>query len=179
MERLLVSSLPTLLDPSVFSADLFFDAVTGKGTGLSLVSEKSETAVFFPIAAFQCSSDRARITLLEPSSTVSPIGQSLLRLPVRTVSGQELGRVRDVVFLWEMNVLHQLVIGGMFSTWLKGELLVTWDDIEAIRPTEIIVRDRVLPVKVAAAAVAEVTGSSVGLAPTASVSAPSARMEQV
>lgn len=129
--------------------DVLFDPATGTAETLLIHKDSEKSPSLLPL-------DRVRIegdSFLLPDALfgdaydrIQQSQQSLLSLPVRTRSGDELGVVKDVVLLWEQRAFHQLVVGGgLLMNLIQGELLLTWDDILEIRKEDIVVKDAVVP----------------------------------
>ena len=132
-------------------ADVLFDPATGRATTLAIRHKDVAGESLLELIKVRIVDERFVLPDAisgDAKAAVTATQQSLLDLPVCTVSGDELGRVHDVVFFWETRVLDQIAVGGgMIASLIKGDLLVSWQDIEEIRSEEIVVSDRIVKKK--------------------------------
>lgn len=74
--------------------------------------------------------------------SIPPKRRFLITKRVRTKSGQQLGRVRDLVFDMETLSLVQLFVGKGFLFWISERRIIDWKDILEVKDNAIIVKDR-------------------------------------
>ena len=132
-------------------ADVLFDPATGRATTLLIRHKDVPGESLLELIRVRIENERFVLPDVisgEAKAAVTSTQQSLLELPVRTVSGEELGKVHDAMFFWETRVLHRIAVGGgLIASLIKEDLLIFWQDIEEIRPEEIVVSDRIVKKK--------------------------------
>ena len=149
MQRLFVSDIEKMVKkavgPSVSSVDVLFEVETGRVAAVSV--GKKKRSAWYPFDGMHFESGEI---VLGDAGTGSAEGQVVLELPVKTVSGDDVGVVRDAVVVWETGRLHQLVVRGGLLSLLRGDVLVSWSDVVEIREDVVVVKDRIVKRRAAA-----------------------------
>lgn len=75
--------------------------------------------------------------------------QKLAGIPVKTRSGEGLGRLVDVSIDTDTGRIDALLVRsrGLIPGLLDQELRITWSQVVSLSPTEAIVVDAVVPIK--------------------------------